>query len=61
MIHDECSASVTDPVYVKRILDAHRKGVPAVNLHCAMHSYRWGNIQEPVAAGADNAGWFEML
>ncbi|MDP4584543.1 MAG: ThuA domain-containing protein [Verrucomicrobiales bacterium] len=61
VIHDECSASVTDPVYVKRILDAHRKGVPAVNLHCAMHSYRWGNIQEPVAAGADNAGWFEML
>lgn len=61
VIHDECSAAVTDPVYVKRILDAHRKGVPAVNLHCAMHSYRWGNIQEPVAAGADNAGWFEML
>jgi type 1 glutamine amidotransferase len=61
VIHDECSAAVTDPAYVKRILDAHRKGVPAVNLHCAMHSYRWGNIQEPVAAGADNAGWFEML
>jgi len=61
VIHDECSAAVTDAAYVKRILDAHRKGVPAVNLHCAMHSYRWGNIQEPVAAGADNAGWFEML
>lgn len=61
VIHDECTATVTDAAYVKRILDAHRNGVPAVNLHCAMHSYRWGNIQEPVAAGADNAGWFEML
>jgi type 1 glutamine amidotransferase len=61
VIHDECSADVTDPAYVKRILDAHRNGVPAVNLHCAMHSYRWGNFREPVAPGADNAGWYEML
>ncbi|MCF6314677.1 MAG: ThuA domain-containing protein [Verrucomicrobiales bacterium] len=61
ILHDECSASVTDPAYVKRILDAHRKGTPAVNVHCAMHSYRWGNYKEPVKAGADNAGWYEML
>jgi type 1 glutamine amidotransferase len=61
VIHDECSADVTDPAYVKRILDAHRQGVPAVNLHCAMHSYRWGNFREPVKAGAENAGWYEML
>lgn len=61
IIHDECSASVTDKPYVKRILDAHRDGVPAVNLHCAMHSYRWGDYGKPVAAGADNAGWFEMI
>jgi type 1 glutamine amidotransferase len=61
ILHDECSANVTDPAYVKRILDAHRRGVPAVNLHCAMHSYRWGEFREPVKAGADNAGWFEML
>ncbi len=61
VLHDECSADVTDPAYVKRILDAHREGVPAVNLHCAMHSYRWGEFREPVKPGADNAGWFEML
>lgn len=61
VIHDECSANVTDPAYVKRILDAHAGGVPAVNLHCAMHSYRWGEFREPVQPGADNAGWFEML
>ncbi len=61
VIHDECSADVTEPGYVGNILAAHRNGAPAVNLHCAMHSYRWGKFQEPVAAGSDNAGWYEML
>ena len=61
ILHDECSASVVDPVYVKRILDAHRNGVPAVNIHCAMHSYRWGNFKDAVKLGDDNAGWYEMI
>jgi type 1 glutamine amidotransferase len=61
VIHDECSADVTDPAYVERILAAHRRGTPSVNLHCAMHSYRWGDVRQPVATGADNGGWFEML
>lgn len=61
VIHDECSADVTDPAYVERILAAHRQGTPAVNLHCAMHSYRWGEFRQAVASGADNGGWFEML
>ena len=61
VLHDECSAGVTEKAYVERILAAHRRGTPAVNLHCAMHSYRWGNFGQPVVAGADNAGWFEML
>ena len=61
VIHDECSAKVTDRPYVDRILAAHRAGVPAVNLHCAMHSYRWGEYREPVEIGADNADWYEMI
>jgi type 1 glutamine amidotransferase len=61
IIHDECSADVTDPAYVANILDAHKAGKPAVNLHCAMHSYRWGNFREPVKPGTDNAGWYEMI
>lgn len=61
VVHNECSANVTDKAYVKRILDAHISGVPAINLHCAMHSYRWGNFKQPVKQGADNAGWFEMI
>lgn len=61
VIHDECSADVTEKPYVQRILKAHHGGVPAVNLHCAMHSYRWGDFRKPVDLGADNASWFEML
>jgi type 1 glutamine amidotransferase len=61
IIHDECTADVTDASYVETILKAHRDGKPAVNLHCAMHSYRWGNFKEPVSPGADNAHWYEMI
>lgn len=28
--------------YVENILNAHKSGIPAVNLHCAMHCYRVG-------------------
>jgi len=61
ILHDECSADVTDREYVKRILDAHKAGTPGVNLHCAMHSYRWDDFRNPVAKGAENAGWYEMI
>ncbi|MEM1296508.1 MAG: ThuA domain-containing protein [Verrucomicrobiota bacterium] len=61
VIHDECTAKVTDKDYVNRILNAHKEGTPVVNLHCAMHSYRWGDFKNPVAEGADNAGWYEMI
>lgn len=61
VVHDECSADVTDKAYVDRILAAHRDGTPAVNLHCAMHSYRWGDFRDPVEPGADNAKWYEMI
>ncbi len=61
IIHDECSAKVTERPYIDRILAAHRSGVPAVNLHCAMHSYRWGDFRQPVEPGADNFAWYEMI
>jgi len=61
VIHDECSANVTEQPYVDRILAAHKNGLPAVNLHCAMHSYRWGDYRKAVKPGASNAGWFEMI
>jgi type 1 glutamine amidotransferase len=61
VVHDECAAGIDDQAYVASIVNAHRNGLPAVNLHCAMHSYRWGNFGQPVKVGADNASWYEML
>lgn len=40
VIHDECSSDVKDLALIDRILEPHRKGMPAVILHCGMHSYR---------------------
>lgn len=42
IIHDECAAGLKDLGAIKRILDVH-KTIPAVHLHCAMHSFRPGN------------------
>ena len=41
VIHDHCAADNKDVAVVERILAAHRT-VPAVHLHCAMHSFRNG-------------------
>ena len=50
VIHDECTADVKDQAFVDSILAEHKRGVPAVNLHCAMHSYRTGTDE-----------WFKFL
>lgn len=44
IIHDECAAGNKDLTVLKNILDVH-KTIPAVHLHCAMHSFRVGNDQ----------------
>ena len=62
VIHDECAAAVQDPAIIDAVLKPHLvDGLPAINLHCAMHSYRFGDIGKPVTAGADNAKWFLYL
>ncbi len=62
VIHDECSADIKDLTVVNRILDAHRKGTPGVNLHCAMHCYRTApNVSKPVEPGTNDALWFDYL
>ena len=50
-----------DLPYVNNILAAHKAGVAAVNLHCAMHSYRVGQFREPVQPGSPDALWFDLL
>lgn len=40
VIHDECTSDVKDIDFINNILAPHRAGLPAVFLHCGMHSYR---------------------
>ncbi len=40
VVHNECFANTDDPVYVRKIVAAHKAGTPAVVIHCAMHTYR---------------------
>jgi len=61
VIHSECAADINDDAVVKGVLAPHKAGIPGVNLHCAMHSYRSGDYNNPVEAGAANAQWFEYL
>lgn len=61
VIHDECGSDISDPPTVEGVLAPHRAGVPGVNLHCAMHSYRIGNPNEPAAPGTPHGFWFEYL
>ena len=51
VVHNECHADVDDAEFIRRITAAHRAGVPALVIHCAMHSYR--------AAAVDD--WREFL
>ncbi len=61
VIHDECSADIKDPDLIKGVLAPHRAGLPAVNLHCAMHSYRIGPPAQPAEPGSERAMWFDFL
>ena len=61
VIHDECAADINDPAVIAGVLKPHQDGIPGVNLHCAMHCYRFGDFGKPVTAGADNAHWYEYL
>jgi hypothetical protein len=61
VIHDECGADISDPATVEGVLKPHRDGIPGVNLHCAMHSYRIGNPNDAVTPGTPHGYWFEYL
>ncbi len=61
VIHDECGADLNEESQVRAVLKPHRDGIPGVNLHCAMHSYRIGNPRDPVAFGTPHGLWFEYL
>ena len=55
VVHNECYGAMKDSATLKRIAKAHTEGnVPAVFLHCAMHSYR-------MAADEDANLWRELI
>jgi hypothetical protein len=62
VIHDECAADISDPAAVQNVLAPHLAGIPGVNLHCAMHSYRvTKEFGRPLTPGAAGAQWFDYL
>ena len=46
VVHNECFADTTDQDYIRKITSAHKAGVPAVVIHCAMHTYRATDIDD---------------
>lgn len=62
VIHDECAAGISDEKTVEAVLAPHRNKVPAVNLHCAMHSYRLSGFDQKITKpGSPVTMWFEFL
>src|SRR5262249_6809652 len=43
VIHDECTSDMKDLAMTDRILAPHKKGLPAVILHCGEHTFRGGD------------------
>lgn len=46
VVHNECFGAVTNNTFVERIARPHLDGLPAVVLHCSMHSYRDATTDE---------------
>ncbi len=46
VVHNQCFANTQDPAYIAKIVDAHKQGVPAVVIHCAMHTYRAAEVDD---------------
>lgn len=46
VVHNECFADTKSPEYLRKITSAHKKGVPAAVIHCAMHTYRAAEIDD---------------
>lgn len=44
IFHNECFGGVTDDKFVESIAAAHHAGVPAIFVHCSLHSYRNASV-----------------
>ena len=54
IVHDECCSDVKDLEVIVRILEPHRAGLPAVILHCGVHSFRSKGWPDEITP------WFEF-
>jgi len=61
VVHDECAADISTEEVIKAVLAPHLKGVPGVNLHCAMHSYRSGDFKKKFSVSGPTTMWFEYV
>ena len=46
VVHSECYGAVKEVDFLERIVAPHRAGLPAVFLHCSMHSYRMSDAAD---------------
>ena len=46
VVHNECFADTKNPEYIRKITKSHYAGVPAVVIHCAMHTYRETDVDD---------------
>jgi type 1 glutamine amidotransferase len=46
VVHNECSADISDETFIRSITAGHKTGIPAVVIHCSMHSYRSATIDD---------------
>jgi uncharacterized protein len=46
VVHDECFGDVTNVDFIEHIAQAHFEGLPAVVIHCSIHSYRHSTTDE---------------
>ena len=53
VVHDECESDVKETDVINSILKPHKEGLPAVFLHCGMHSFRGEGYPKTTA-------WFEF-
>lgn len=62
VIHDECAADISDPKVIEGVIKPHLDGLPAVALHCAMHSYRQPGFDKKIEKPGESVSmWFELL
>ena len=47
IVYNHCFAKETDAAFIDSVAAIHEKGLPAIALHCAMHSYHWNVKAEP--------------